>query len=65
MKLMRPDPGFLPDIDQLLCYYEVLAFFHFTNGINPKGIVYLKYKNIQNCYLMTILAKGEGPDRYD
>jgi integrase len=38
-------------------------FFYFANGINPKDVLYLKYKNIQDDYIVFTRAKTERATR--
>ncbi len=66
------------DIDQIktIYYYQpdcvfqekakdFWLFLYFSNGINPKDVVHLKYKNIQDGFLVFTRVKTEGTTRHD
>jgi len=40
-------------------------FCYFSNGMNPKDVAYLKFKNIQDGYLMFSRVKTKGTTRHD
>jgi integrase len=44
---------------------DLWLFCYFGNGMNPKDLVYLKYKNMQDGYLVFLRAKTERTTRLD
>lgn len=40
-------------------------FFFFSNGMNPKDVAHLKFKNIQDGYIVFTRIKTEGSTRHD
>jgi len=54
-----------PDLPSLKKAKDFWLFCYFGNGMNPKDVVYLKWKNIQDGYIIFTRAKTERTTRTD